>query len=125
MEKSCAGFTLIELMVVMAIIGLLLSLSVPRYFHHVDRAKESVLRQNLAQIRDAIDKYFADNDRYPDSLEVLQHKKYLRKVPLDPVTGQINTWIIIGPDKKELGELFDVKSGAQGRSSDGSAYDSW
>ncbi|MDR7050143.1 general secretion pathway protein G [Duganella sp. 3397] len=119
------GFTLIELLVVMALIGMLLSLAVPRYFGNVDKAKESVLRQNLALTRDAIDKFFGDQGRYPDSLDEIVARRYLRKLPVDPVTDRSDTWIIVAPEKKELGKVFDVQSGAPGRARDGSEYASW
>ncbi|WP_300758874.1 prepilin-type N-terminal cleavage/methylation domain-containing protein [Janthinobacterium sp.] len=119
------GFTLIELLVVMALIGMLLSLSVPRYFGNVDKAKESVLRQNLAQTRDAIDKYFGDNGRYPDTLDEIVVRHYLRKMPVDPITDRSDSWIVVAPEKKDMGNVFDVKSGATGRARDGSEYASW
>lgn len=119
------GFTLIELLVVMALIGMLLSLSVPRYFGNVDKAKESVLRQNLAQTRDAIDKYFGDNGRYPDSLDEIVTRRYLRKLPVDPITDRNDSWVIVAPGKKDMGAVFDVRSGAAGRARDGSEYASW
>lgn len=119
------GFTLIELLVVMALIGMLLSLSVPRYFGNVDKAKESVLRQNLAQTRDAIDKYFGDNGHYPDSLEEIVARHYLRKMPVDPITDRLDSWIIVAPEKKDMGAVFDVRSGATGRARDGSEYATW
>lgn len=119
------GFTLIELLVVMALIGMLLSLSVPRYFGNVDKAKESVLRQNLAQTRDAIDKYFGDNGRYPDSLDEIVARRYLRKLPVDPITDRSDSWVIVAPEKKDMGVVFDVRSGAAGRARDGSEYASW
>lgn len=119
------GFTLIELLVVMALIGLLLSMSIPRYFGHVDKAKESVLRQDLAQMRDAIDKYFGDAGVYPDSLDELVAKKYMRKIPVDPMTERADTWITVAPEKKGGGKVFDVRSGAQGVGRDGAAYASW
>ena len=122
---SRRGFTLIELLVVMALIGMLLSLSVPRYFGNVDKAKESVLRQNLAQTRDAIDKYFGDNGRYPDSLDEIVARRYLRKLPVDPITDRSDSWIIVEPEKKEQGKVFDIHSGAPGRARDGSDYASW
>lgn len=125
MKHLRKGFTLIELMIVMAVIGMLLAISVPRYFKNVDKAKESVLKQDLAQMRDAIDKYFEDNGRYPDTLDTLTNKKYLRKIPVDPITDKADTWVIIEPEKKELGGVFDVKSGASGHAIDGSVYDSW
>jgi general secretion pathway protein G len=125
MMPSRRGFTLIELLVVMALIGMLLSLSVPRYFGNVDKARESVLRQDLAQLRDAIDKYFGDSGRYPESLDDLIAKKYLRKIPLDPITERADTWIVVAPERKDSGKVFDVKSGATGRARDGSDYAGW
>lgn len=119
------GFTLIELLVVMALIGMLLSLSVPRYFGNVDKAKESVLRQDLAQMRDAVDKYFGDVGRYPESLEEIVEKRYLRKIPVDPITDRADSWIVVAPEKKEAGKVFDVKSGAPGKARDGSDYATW
>lgn len=123
--SSRRGFTLIELLVVMALIGMLLSLSVPRYFGNVDKARESVLRQNLAQTRDAIDKYFSDNGRYPESLDEIVARRYLRKLPVDPVTDRSDSWIIVEPEKKDSGKVFDVKSGATGRARDGTDYATW
>ncbi len=119
------GFTLIELLVVMAIIATLLTLAVPRYFHSTDRAKEAVLRQNLAQMRDAIDKYYGDRDRYPDALEDLVGKKYLRKIPPDPITETPLTWLTVPPSEAGKGGVFDVKSGAPGVALDGSKYGDW
>ncbi|MEX0139521.1 prepilin-type N-terminal cleavage/methylation domain-containing protein [Massilia sp. LMS1-1-1.1] len=124
-RPSSRGFTLIELLVVMALIGMLLSLSVPRYFGNIDKAKESVLRQNLAQTRDAIDKYFGDNGRYPDSLDEIVARRYLRKLPVDPITDRSDSWVIVAPEKKDMGAVFDVRSGAAGRARDGSEYASW
>jgi general secretion pathway protein G len=124
-RSSSRGFTLIELLVVMALIGMLLSLSVPRYFGNVDKAKESVLRQNLAQTRDAIDKYFGDNGRYPDSLDEIVARRYLRKLPVDPITDRSDSWVVVAPEKKDMGAVFDVRSGAAGRARDGSEYASW
>lgn len=119
------GFTLIELLVVMALIGLLLSLTVPRYFGHVDKAKEAVLRQDLLQLRDAVDKYFGDHDRYPDSLQELVDGHYLRRIPIDPVTEGDDTWVIVSPARKDMGAVFDVRSGAHGKARDGSDYATW
>jgi len=125
MRLLARGFTLIELLVVMAVIGMLVSLSVPRYFGHVDKAKESVLRQDLALMRDAIDKHFGDIGVYPESLEDMVVKKYMRKVPVDPVTDRADSWIIVAPEKKDTGKVFDVRSGATGRARDGTEYGSW
>ena len=80
------GFTLIELLVVMSVIATLLTIAVPRYFQHLDRAKEASLRESLAVMRDAVDKYRGDTGRYPETIEELVTKRYLRKVPPDPIT---------------------------------------
>jgi general secretion pathway protein G len=120
-----AGFTLVELLVVMAIIATLLTLAVPRYFGSVEKSKEAVLKQNLATVRDSLDKYYADTGRYPDSLDDLVTKKYLRNIPLDPLTESASTWILIPPVDPGKGAVYDVKSGAQGKASDGTAYGDW
>jgi general secretion pathway protein G len=120
------GFTLMELMVVMAIIATLLTLALPRYFHSVDRSREAVLRQDLHIMRDAIDKFMADRGRYPISLEELAEKRYLRKVPTDPITDSAATWVVSAPPGGDTPEaVYDVRSGAPGNSLDGEAYESW
>jgi len=119
------GFTLIELLVVMAIIAVLLTLAVPRYFGSLDRSKEAVLREDLFQLRDAIGKYYGDKGKYPESLEALATEKYLRKVPVDPITESAATWVVVAPEDPQKGGVYDVKSGAQGKSSDGSAFSDW
>ncbi len=120
------GFTLMELMVVMAIIASLLTLALPRYFHSVDRSREAVLRQDLHTMRDAIDKFMADRGRYPATLEELAEKRYLRRVPPDPITDSATTWIVVPPPEGETQDgVYDVRSGAPGASLDGEAYESW
>jgi general secretion pathway protein G len=123
--RSNPGFSLIELLVVMVLIGLLLSIAVPTYLGHIDQAKESVLRQDLAQMRDAIDKYYGDTGVYPESLAEIALRRYLRKIPVDPFTERSDTWVIVAPDKSNAGKVFDVKSGATGRARDGTEYASW
>lgn len=125
MSDRLRGYTLIELLVVMALIGMLLSLAGPRYLGHVDKAKEAVLRQDLAQMRDGIQKYFGDFGRYPDSLQELVDTKYLQRLPVDPVTDRSDTWLVTAPAENGHGKVFDVKSGATGQARDGSAYASW
>jgi general secretion pathway protein G len=120
-----SGFTLIELLVVMAIIALLLTIALPRYWHSTDRAKESVLKQDLAQIRIAIDQYHADRGKYPDRLEDLVEKKYLRTVPRDPLTESPSTWVVVSPSEATAGAVYDIKSGASGTASDGRNYSEW
>lgn len=119
------GFTLIELLVVMSIIGLLLSMAVPRYFQGIEQAREAALRQDLAVMRDAIDKHAADTGRYPTSLAELVTKRYLRKVPVDPFTDSADTWQLAAPSDRELGGVIDVASGAAGNGRDGTPYASW
>ena len=91
------GFTLIELLVVMAIIAVLLTIAAPRYFEHLDRSKEATLKQTLAVTRDAIDKFRGDRGAWPQSLQDLVDKQYLRKLPFDPVTDSSETWIVVPP----------------------------
>jgi general secretion pathway protein G len=118
------GFTLMELMVVMAIIASLLTLALPRYHRSIDRSKEAVLKQDLAVMRDAIDKFNADRGRWPATLEELAEKRYLRKVPPDPITDSSTTWIVVAPPDAGSG-VYDVRSGAGGQSLDGEPYENW
>lgn len=119
------GFTLIELLVVMAIIATLLTLVAPRYFQNIQRSKEAVLRQNLEQTRDAIDKYYADAGKYPDVLDDLITQRYLRNLPYDPITDSKTTWVPVPPEGEAKGAIYDIKSGATGNSIDGTAYSEW
>jgi general secretion pathway protein G len=119
------GFTLIELLVVLAIIATLLMLAVPRYYSSVDRSKEAVLKENLYQMRDAIGKYYGDRGKYPESVEALATEKYLRRVPLDPITESAATWVAVPPEDPQKGGVYDVKSGAQGKGLDGTEYSVW
>jgi general secretion pathway protein G len=126
LTKRPAGFTLIELMVVMAIIATLTTLALPRYFHSVERSREAVLRQDLAIMRDAIDKFLSDRGRYPASLDELAELRYLRKVPPDPVTESSTTWVVLAaPGNEPKDGVYDVRSGAPGKSLDGEPYESW
>ncbi|MDH4061538.1 MAG: prepilin-type N-terminal cleavage/methylation domain-containing protein [Aquincola sp.] len=119
------GFTLIELLVVMAIIGTLLAMASPRYFRSVDHAREAALRQDLAVMRDAIDKHHADTGRYPAALEELVAKRYLRRIPADPITESTDTWVILPPTDSEQGAVYNVASGAPGSGRDGTPFRSW
>ena len=119
------GFTLIELIVVMVIIAMLLTLAVPRYFRSVEHSKEAVLKESLHVMRDAVDKYYADNGKYPERLEVLVAARYLRKVPLDPVTDSTETWVVIPPADPQKSGVYDIRSGAQGVGMDGKPYSEW
>ncbi|MFA6178720.1 MAG: prepilin-type N-terminal cleavage/methylation domain-containing protein [Candidatus Methylopumilus sp.] len=120
------GFTLIEVLVVMVIIATLLSLVAPRYFETVERSKESTLKHDLIIMRDAIDKYYSDTGTYPDSMEDMVQRKYLRAVPEDPVTGRTDTWVFSPPvDINIRGAIYDIHSGAEGIASDGTNYADW
>jgi general secretion pathway protein G len=119
------GFTLIELLVVMAIIATLLTIALPRYFGSVEKSKEVTLRQSLNVMRDAIDKFYADTGRYPDKLEDLVEKRYIRAIPVDPVTDSTETWVIVPvPNALAQGAVYDVRSGAKGNASDGKPFES-
>lgn len=125
--RATAGFTLIELIVVMAIVALLAGIAAPRYFASVDRAKANSLRASLTVMRDALDKYVADKGRYPDTLEQLVQDRYLRRVPEDPLTGSSDSWVTVAPRANEEmpGRVGDVRSGAAGRAPDGTLYADW
>jgi len=125
--RKAGGFTLIELIVVMAIIGVLLTLSLPRYFQSVDRSAEVTLKHNLNTMRDAIDKFHGDNGRWPRTLEELVERRYLRSLPPDSITGASDTWIAIPPasDSGDAPGVRDVRSGAPGTAIDGSSYGQW
>jgi general secretion pathway protein G len=115
-----AGFTLIELMVVMAALGLLLALAAPRYTEHVDTAREIVLRQNLQAAREAIDRFHADKGRYPRDLQEIVTARYLRQLPMDPVIERDDRWILVPPPGGAAGSaVFDLRSGAPGRARNG------
>jgi general secretion pathway protein G len=122
--KAAAGFTLIELLIVLAIIALMLTLALPEYFHSIDSSKEKVLVQNLHVTRVAIDQFYGDQGRYPDSLQELVDKHYLRSLPFDPVADSAATWQIIAPDEQFPGNVYDIKSGAEGTDVEGKAYGS-
>ena len=119
------GFTLIELLTVMAIIALLLALALPRYFGHIDKSREVILKQDLAVMRDAIDKFYCDKGCYPESLEELASSRYIRAVPVDPITEEPNAWVIVPPPADESGAVYDVKSSAPGTGKDGTAFAEW
>jgi len=120
--SSKKAFTLIELLVVLAIVVLLATLALPRYFQSIDTTKDTVLADNLRTTRETIDKYYSDNGKYPESLDELVAKKYLRSMPYDPVTESTATWVIVPPDDTAKGNIFDIKSGASGKSRAGKPY---
>jgi general secretion pathway protein G len=129
-KGSLRGFTLIELMVVMAIISVLLAIALPIYQKSIIRAKESVLRNNIFTLRTMIDEYTIDKQKAPDSLEDLVSEGYLRQIPQDPMTGSSDTWRVIMEDTPVGGStsspgVFDVRSGSDKTSLEGTAYSDW
>ena len=128
--RADRGFTLIELLIVMTIIGILASIAVPSYQRSTIKARESVLLEDLYQMRRAIDAYFADHAGYPDSLASLVEKRYLRGVPRDPFTGSADTWKTLSPEPASEGEVqggnvFDVASGSKLVGLNGIPYSEW
>ncbi len=115
------GFTLIELLVVMAIVATLLTLTLPRYFRSVENSRVTVLMENLCTTRDAIDKFYGDKGRYPDSLDELVSSQYLSALPIDPAADAPATWTIVAPPNDAPGKVYDIKSPAAGTTQDGRA----
>jgi general secretion pathway protein G len=125
LSNSCRrGFTFVELMVVMAIIAMLLTIALPRYFDGLQRSKEAILREDLATMRDAIGHYYGDKGSYPPSLEALVEQHYLRFIPEDPITNSNETWEVVPLPDNTLG-VYDLHSGSQEAAKDGTAYASW
>lgn len=119
------GFTLLELMVVMAIIATLMTIALPRYFASLEASKEATLHQSLSVMREALDHYYGDTGRYPDSVEQLVEKRYLRNLPMDPIAERKDLWVLVAPPDGVSGSVADIKSGATGRARDGSLYSEW
>lgn len=123
------GFTVIELLVVLAAIGLLLSVAAPRYLQHLDNARETTLKLDVRQLRDAIDKFHADQGRYPNDLPELVVKRYLHSIPVDPITQRTDSWVTTPPAEsptgKAAGNVADIHSGATGNGMDRSANAGW
>jgi|JI61114BRNA_FD_contig_21_11368422_length_578_multi_3_in_0_out_0_2 general secretion pathway protein G len=119
------GFTLIELIVVMTIISLLLTLAAPRYFRSIELSKETVLKANLTSTRDALDKFHSDTGKYPDQLDELVTKHYLRTLPWDPVLERSDAWILEAPADNQAGAVYNIRSSAEGSGSNGVPYAQW
>lgn len=119
------GFTLIELLVVMVIIGTLLSIAAPRYFRSLERTKETVLAQDLSVLRTAIDQFYADRGQYPQSIEELAIERYVRAIPVDPMTRSAETWLIVSSSDRDMPGIIDIRSGSDRIASDGTAYNEW
>jgi general secretion pathway protein G len=126
------GFTLIEMIIVFTLIGILVGLALPQYQSAVKKARESVLKETLFQLRKLIDQYYSDKGKYPASVQALVDENYLRKVPVDPITGKADTWLEVqeqpSADEIEPGQVFgivDVHSGAEGKGLDGTPFNTW
>ena len=127
-RRGGGGFTLIELMIVVTVIGILATISQPMFRSAVVQAREAALRENLYVLRDALDKYYADNDKYPESLTDLVERKYMRRIPKDPITGSAQTWQVVQATDEKTSQpagIIDVKSGSEATGSDGQKYSEW
>ena len=129
-KHKSRGFTLIELMIVIAMILILVSLAVPMYQQSIRRAKEAVLRDDLFQLRSCIDQFTLDKSRAPQALDDLVQAGYLREIPIDPITNSRDTWVVVNEDVLQSIDqtqpgITDVHSGSEGTALDGSAYSSW
>ncbi|MFP4349661.1 MAG: prepilin-type N-terminal cleavage/methylation domain-containing protein [Desulfococcaceae bacterium] len=119
-----SGFTLLELMIVITIVGILSTLAMPSMQRYVIRAREASLENTLFVFRDVIDQYYADHGTYPESLEVLVEKEYIRAVPKDPFTRSAETWVLIPAEGDEVG-IYDVRSGSDLIGLNGIPYNEW
>ena len=118
------GFTLVELLLVLFLVALLASLVAPVATRSVDQAKESALKADLQVLRKAVDDYYANTGKYPQSLSILVEKRYIRRVPVDPLTERETSWIETRSEDSG-GGIRDVHSGAEGNASDGKPYHDW
>lgn len=120
------GFTLMELLVVLALIAILATLAAPMVSNSLLRAKETTLKENLFILRKAIDDFYADAGSYPGELKQLVEKRYIRKVPVDPLTERDDTWVLMrAEEEKGEGGIIDVRSGSEEKSSNGESYREW
>ncbi|MFQ5743792.1 MAG: type II secretion system protein [Acidobacteriota bacterium] len=129
-QQRRQGFTLLELIVVMAIIGLLVAIALPAYRDSTTRAKEAVLKEDLQRMREALDQYYTDQGEFPPTLEDLVGMGYLRSIPADPITNSTDTWVVeYAPwqmlDEGSIAGVWNLRSGAAGLSLDGELYSSW
>jgi general secretion pathway protein G len=131
-NKNQPGFTLIEMVIVFSLIGILLGLALPQYQAAARRAREAVLKEDLFQFRKLIDHYYQDKGKYPASLQALVDDKYLRSIPVDPMTQSPTTWVEVretpSPDDISSMEnigVIDVKSSSEAKSLDGTLYNTW
>jgi len=124
-NTDAKGFTMIELLVSLAIVATILTLAAPRYASNIEKTKEAVLREDLYVLRDAIDKYYSDNNKYPNAIDDLVTAKYLRSVPIDPFTQSSHSWAILPPADPTLGAVYDVRSTAPNQARDGTWFKDW
>ena len=129
-RRRVPGFTLIELMIVMSLIVILASIGLAVYTNSVTRAKESVLKEDLFRMRDAIDQYYSDKAKYPSSLQDLVSEKYLRSIPVDPFTNSADTWREVPAEPDPTNPtvqpgVYDVRSGSELKALDGTSYSDW
>jgi general secretion pathway protein G len=122
MRNRIRGFSLIELMVVMAIIAALVTIALPRYRNSLDHAREVALQSNLRALRDSIDRHHEDRGRYPESLQALVEAHYLKSIPVDPVTESAQTWVAVVETVDDQVVVVDVHSGARGSTAQGVAF---
>lgn len=123
-QRQHSGFTLVELLLVLFVIALLASLVAPVITGNIQRARESTLKEDLYVLRKSIDDYYADTGRYPENLALLAEKRYIRKIPIDPITERANTWVEVRGEGQD-GGVVDVRSGSDEKSADGIAYRDW
>lgn len=123
--KKNRGFTLIELMIVISIISILITMAMPNYAVYTIRGKEAVLKENLATLRQVLDQYRADTGSYPDTLQDLVEKEYIKSVPLDPMTHSNETWILMPSINDEETGIYDIYSGSDLISLNGTPYNEW
>lgn len=123
-KRRHTGFSLVELLLVLFVIALLASLVAPVVTGNIQRARESTLKEDLHVLRKAIDDYYADTGRYPENIALLAEKRYIRKIPIDPITERANTWVEVRGEG-QTGGVVDVRSGSEEKSADGVAYRDW
>jgi general secretion pathway protein G len=128
--KTKRGFTLIEVLIVVTLVIVLAAVGMPTYQNSVKRSREAVLREDLFRMRDAIDQYYADKTKYPQSLQDLVSDGYLREIPKDPMTDSADTWVTVPAEPDPANPIaepgvYDVKSGSDQTSLDGTPYSEW